>query len=171
MAEEFKSGPKPGDEVGAFEVKKVTGAPEDGVAVGEQLCYRCRLGNRPVVMVFARAADKDLAALIKELDKTVARHSEQKMASFVNLMADKGEEIAKGAEKVIKDTEVENVAVVAPVDQAGTEKQFGLNKEAKLTVVIYNEGVVKATHAIPAKGEVKKELLAQIVKESEEMVN
>ncbi len=43
---------KQGDPIGAFYVTKVAGADEDGVPVGEELCYRCKYGSRPMVMVF-----------------------------------------------------------------------------------------------------------------------
>ena len=43
-----------GDSVGVFYVTKVAGATNDGVAPGEQLCYRCRYGSSPIIMVFAR---------------------------------------------------------------------------------------------------------------------
>ena len=39
-AEELKSGLQPGQSVGAFNVVKCGGAPDDGVRVGQQLCYR-----------------------------------------------------------------------------------------------------------------------------------
>ena len=61
------SGPQPGERVGAFTVTKVAGNANDGVAEGKSLCYRCKMGNRPVVMIFARTADKSLAELIDEL--------------------------------------------------------------------------------------------------------
>ena len=53
-AAEIKSGLQPGDLVGAFDVEKCGGAVNDGKEVGTNFCYRCMLGNKPVVMVFAR---------------------------------------------------------------------------------------------------------------------
>ena len=85
-AAELKSGLQPGDLVGAFDVEKCGGAVNDGKEVGANFCYRCMLGNKPVVMVFARKADKSLATLVKELDKHVAKNSDQKLSSFVNLL-------------------------------------------------------------------------------------
>ena len=70
--DEMTSGLQPGDLVGAFDVEKCGGAVNDGKEVGANFCYRCMLGNKPVVMVFARKADKSLVSLIKELDKTAA---------------------------------------------------------------------------------------------------
>ena len=73
QAAELKSGLQQGESVGAFQVEKCGGAVNDNVKVGDQLCYRCMLGAKPVVMVFARKADDKLAGLVKELDKTVAK--------------------------------------------------------------------------------------------------
>jgi hypothetical protein len=39
-ADELKSGLQPGQSVGPFDVVKCGGAPDDGVRVGQQLCYR-----------------------------------------------------------------------------------------------------------------------------------
>ena len=68
-AAKIKSGPQAGQLLGAFDVVKAAGAVGDGVAVGEDLCYRCRMGNRPVVMVFAHTPNAALADLVKQLDK------------------------------------------------------------------------------------------------------
>ena len=40
IADELKSGLQVGDDVGAFQVVKCGGAVEDGVDVGDELCYR-----------------------------------------------------------------------------------------------------------------------------------
>src|SRR5438128_8480867 len=80
LAGELKSGLQPGDRVGAFEVEKCGGAVNDGQEVGANFCYRCMLGNKPVVMVFARKADPALAGLVKELDKAVAANSTKKLS-------------------------------------------------------------------------------------------
>ena len=39
-ADELKSGLQPGQHVPAFNVVKCGGAPDDGVKVGQTLCYR-----------------------------------------------------------------------------------------------------------------------------------
>ena len=44
---EVTSGPQVGESVGAFTVTKVAGNPDDGVAVGKTLCYRCKMGRGP----------------------------------------------------------------------------------------------------------------------------
>ncbi|MFN5949118.1 MAG: hypothetical protein ACK43N_11540, partial [Pirellulaceae bacterium] len=51
-AKEPAKGLQSGDALGAFTVQKVGGATEDGVEVGESLCYRCKFQSRPMVLVF-----------------------------------------------------------------------------------------------------------------------
>src|SRR4051812_8713800 len=85
-AAELKSGLQAGDMVPAFDVEKCAGALNDNVKVGDSLCYRCMLGKKPVVMVWSRKADKNLASLVKELDKAMEKNADQKLSSFVNLI-------------------------------------------------------------------------------------
>ena len=53
VAAELKSGLEPGKLIGPFDVVKCAG-PDDNVKVGSELCYRCKYGARPMVMVFSR---------------------------------------------------------------------------------------------------------------------
>ena len=128
---------------------KVAGNAHDGVKVGEELCYRCKMGNRPMVMVFARKSDKRLADLVKELDKVVAKNQEEKkIGAFVALIGDPKEDEAKSAaEKLVKDTEASNIAFVVPKDQPDGPKDYKLDPKAEVTVLIYKQGTVAANHA------------------------
>ena len=83
---EVTSGPQVGAQVGAFTVTKVAGNADDGVEAGKSLCYRCKMGARPVVMVFARTADPKLAKLLKKIEEEVAEHESDKLTSFVNMI-------------------------------------------------------------------------------------
>ena len=46
---------------------KGAGAEQDGVKEGKNLCYRCRNGARPQVMVFTRSTDPAVVDLVKDL--------------------------------------------------------------------------------------------------------
>src|SRR3954452_16153289 len=111
-AAEFKSGLQPGEHLPAYQVVKAAGAPNGEGAEGTQLCYRCKLGNRPVVMIFARKTDKNLAKLVKQLDEVVAKNSDKKMASFVSLLGADADALKKTGKEFIANTKVDNVAVV-----------------------------------------------------------
>src|SRR6266446_4394525 len=106
-AEEFRSGPQVGDLVGAFTVVKAAGAADDGVAVGDELCYRRRM-----VMVFAHTPDAKLAGLITQLDKLVADNKEKKMGSFVSLLGEKADELKTAAKSFVEKNKIENIAFV-----------------------------------------------------------
>ena len=150
-ADDLKSGPQPGDMLGAFEVTKVAGAPDDGVKVGQDLCYRCKMGNRPMVMVFSRKPDRALARLVTKLDAVVAKNKPaHNMGSFVSLVGDQPETLASAGKEIIDETKAQNVAVVVPKDQPNGPEDYKLNPAAETTVLIYVKGKVVANHALPA---------------------
>ena len=110
VAAELKSGLQPGDLVPAFDVEKCGGAVNDGRSVGDNFCYRCMLGNKPVVMVFARKSDDKLASLAKALDKHVAANADQKLSSFINLIGENPAELKAEAKDFAAKNKLENVA-------------------------------------------------------------
>ena len=142
-AEELKSGLAAGEGIGAFQVVKVAGAEGDGLAEkGDQLCYRCKYGPRPQVMVFTRKTDGEVANLTKELNSAVAANSEKKLAAFVNVLnADKGA-AEKGAADLAAHADVKNVPVVVPVESENGPANYGLNPDAEVTVIIANKSKV-----------------------------
>ena len=90
VAAEIQSGLEKGSKVPAFDVKDVTGPNKEG----DELCYRCRYGNQPVVSVFAKEMTPEVAQLSKQLDDVVAKNRDQKMAGFVVLLTDTPEKAA-----------------------------------------------------------------------------
>jgi len=147
-AEELKSGLQPGESIGAFYVQKVGGV-EDGVKVGDELCYRCRLGNRPVITVFTRSADKQVASLLKEIDKVVSDNENQKVASFVSVLGSDEKSAKSAAEKLAGS--VKNIALVVPADDVKNgAKNMKISPDADITVLIYKEGKIVANHALKA---------------------
>ena len=148
-AAELKSGLQPGDLVGAFEIEKCGGAVNDGQEVGANFCYRCMLGAKPVVMVFARKTDSSLAALTKELDKHVAKNTDQKLSSFVNLLGKDQAELKSVAKEFAAKNQVENVALVVPQDNENGPPEFNINPDAEVTVTIYRDGRFSVTYRYP----------------------
>jgi hypothetical protein len=169
-AELLKSGPQVGDSVGAFQVVKAAGAEGDGVAVGDQLCYRCKMGNRPMVMIFAHKADESLAKLAKKVDAVVAENSSKKMGSFVNLLGDKSEELKAEGAKFVQDNGIKHIAIVVPKDQPNGPADYSLSDKAEVTVLIYRQGTVVANFAIPAGG-LTDETIKEIVDGTNKILN
>jgi len=157
-AAELQSGLQPGDLVGAFNVEKCGGAVNDGRSVGDNFCYRCMLGNKPVVMVFSRKADGSLAALAKELDKHISKNSDQKLSSFINLLGGDPAQLKTAAKEFAAKNQLENVALVVPNDNENGPEEFKINPAVETTVTIYRNGKVAATHALGPGGLDEKEI-------------
>lgn len=164
-AADITSGPQVGDAVGAFTVTKVTGNPDDGVDDGKTLCYRCKMGKRPVVMIFARTADAKLAKLCEKIEEEIVEHEDAKLTAFVNLLGSDAEALKKSAADLVTKHEIKKVAFVVPEDSANGPADFKLAPEADVTVICYKEGVVTANHAL-AKDALCCEVIDAIVEDS-----
>ncbi|HUY33389.1 MAG TPA: hypothetical protein VMV69_11630 [Pirellulales bacterium] len=149
-AVELKSGIQPGEAIGPFDVVKCAGAVDDGVDVGDKLCYRCKYGNRPMVMVFSRKADAKLVALAKQLDEQVSKNSKKKLAAFVSLLGDDEEALETKAKELGEKNDVANVPFVVPVEFTDGPGDYGIDPKAEVTVILAVGGKVVANHALEA---------------------
>jgi hypothetical protein len=166
---EVTSGPQVGDSVGAFTVTKVTGNPDDGVADGKTLCYRCKMGQRPVVMVFARSADESFAKFLKKLEGELEEHADEKLTAFVNMIGTDAESLKKAAAEFVEKHDIKRVAFVVPEDIQHGPPEFKIAPDAEITVVCYKGGTVKANHAF-AKGPLSDEKITALVEASCQLV-
>ncbi len=148
VAAELKSGLEPGKYVDAFDVVKCAGSEDDDVKIGDKLCYRCKYGSRPMVMVFARKADEQLGELVKQLDAKVADASDSKLAAFVNLLGESRDDLETAAKEFGETTGTKNVPIVVPVEYENGPENYGINPEVGVTVILANKGKVVANHAL-----------------------
>jgi len=162
IAADVKSGLQQGEKINAFIVTKCAGNPTDGVAEGESLCYRCKMGNRPVAAVFAHSVDDNLVSLVKELDKVVAQNQDKKMASFVNLIGENKDQLKDDAKQLVETAGVENIAVVVPAEGRRGWDALKLSDDADVTVLIFKDGKIAANHAV-APGKLNQDKIAAIV--------
>jgi len=167
---EVTSGPQVAERVGAFTVTKVTGNPDDGVADGRTLCYRCKMGQRPVVMIFARSADEKLAKLLKELDEELEEHADDKLTGFVNMIGSDAESLKKASADFVAKHGIKRLAFVVPEDTQNGPPDFKIAPDADLTVICYKNGTVKANHAF-AKGGLSEEKVGAVVEASCSLVD
>ena len=167
---EMTSGPQVGDSVGAFIVTKVTGNADDGVDDGKSLCYRCKMGQRPVVMVFARSADEKLAKLLKKIEEEVEEHQSEKLTSFVNMIGADEESLKKASADFVAKHGLKRIAFVVPEDTKHGPPEFKIAPDADLTVVCYKGGMVKANHAF-GKGDLTDEKIKAVVEASCSLVD
>jgi hypothetical protein len=103
-----------------------------------------------------------LASLVKKLDELVAKHSDQKLSAFVNLIGEDGEKLQDVAKKLAEDNKLANVPVVVPVEAENGPDDFAINPDAQVTVMLYTGLKVKANHAF-SKGKFDKKSVAAVL--------
>ncbi len=145
---EIKSGPQCGDSLGAFYVTKVAGAESDGVAEGKNLCYRCKNGAKPQVIVFTRSTDPKVTELVQKLDKAIEENASSKLCVFVNVLAGDKESATEEAKKFAATSKAKNVPFVVPNEFENGPDNYGVNAKADVTVMLASDLGVKATHAV-----------------------
>ena len=155
-AAELKSGPQPGEKIpGPFSPLNING--DDA---GEKRCLVCKNGTNPVVMIFARTADDATTQkLIKDVDAVTAKNAGCEMGSFVVFCTD--DDTTEKKLKALAEKE-KYKKIILSVDNPAGPKNYDLNKDADVTVVLYDKHVVKASHAFK-KGELKDGDIEKIV--------
>ena len=154
VAEEVQSGLQAGKLVGPFYVTKVAGAEEDGVKNGNNLCYRCKNGGRPQVMVFTRSTDEKVVKLVKELDAAITKNSSKQLRAFVNCLGDAKSTAEKEAKTLAANSKAKSVPFVAPNEVENGPADYGINPKAEVTVILAEGGKVKANHAFASGNDV-----------------
>ncbi len=165
VAKELESGLPKGERLGAFNVIKCAGEEADTVAIGEKLCYRCRNGSRPQVMVFTRSTGKEVTAFTKLLDEHVKKFEDQQLRVFVNVMGESKASAEKMAEKLATDAGTKNIPYVVPVEFENGPADYGINPKAELTVVIGNDNKVVANFAFESVEKLETKDIVASVKE------
>src|SRR4051812_14009141 len=73
----LKSGLQVGEAVPQFYVRAVTGPLKN-----KSVCYVCRNGDRPVIMLLARKVTPEVTKLLKEVDQLVDSHRADGLRGF-----------------------------------------------------------------------------------------
>lgn len=164
FAGDLESGLKVGDRPGAFNVKDVTGPN-----AGKSLCYRCSYGSRPVVNVFVREVNDELATLIKQVDEVVAKNDDKKMAAFVVVLAEDADKIAPQLEEMAKKNGIKHVPLTIFDGEAGPS-DYNIAEKADVTVMMWNKSEVKANMAL-GKGELNEDAIKTIIDDTQKILN
>ncbi|WP_437186673.1 hypothetical protein SH668x_000020 [Planctomicrobium sp. SH668] len=145
-----------GSDVNAFFVKDVTGP-----SAGTKLCYRCRYGNKPVVSIFAREVNADVASLIHEVDGVVGKNQAQEMKGLVVLLSDEPEAKEEALKKVANEAKVENVPLTTFDGEAGP-RDYKIAEDSEVTVMMWVGGKLKVNETFK-KGELNKDSISGLV--------
>lgn len=147
FAEEMKSGLKEGERIGAFDVTKCAGEEADNVPLGEKLCYRCKNGARPQVIVFTRSSDEKVVALVSKLDQQVKKHDDAQLRAFVSMLGESRDGATESVKKLSQVTKTKLIPYVVPVEFENGPDNYGINPKAEVTIILANEDKVVANFA------------------------
>ena len=141
----LESGRAIGQPVPSFYVRAVTGPLRN-----KSVCYVCRNGSRPCVMVLFRGTSRSLAQLLKAIDKVVDRNRAEGLKGFgVLLSPDPGRAISR------LQTMAFNQKVSLPLsvatDVVGSPSCQNLHPQAEVTVVLYRRQKVVRRFGFRAK--------------------
>jgi hypothetical protein len=164
VAAEIESGLEVGDDVAAFNVKDITGP-----AKGTSLCYRCRYGSRPVVGIFTRGTKDPVANLVKQVDETVGKNEEKKMAAFVVLLTEDSDAATPQLEKLAKDKEISKTPLTV-FDGVAGPPEYKIGEKAEVTVMMWVEGKVKVNQAFAKAEDLNAEKIKELVKNTGEIL-
>lgn len=100
-------------------------------------------------MIFAREVSDSLTSLVKQLDAETAKHSKDKMGSFVVFLSD-DEKLSDKLESLTKKEGIKKT--ILSIDNPAGPPGYNVAKDADITVVLYNKRVVVANHAFKRGG-------------------
>ena len=141
-----KSGPAVGRPLPQFFVTKCGGAPEDGVALKNELCYRTRYGSRPMTIVFTSRCDDKLETLAKQLDAAVKEHEAAEFAAFICVLGPDRQEAERRATTFCAKVPTANVPIVVPYACEKGPQEYMLNPKADVTVLTMFDDKLAASY-------------------------
>ena len=149
------SGRAVGEYVPTFYTRVVTGP-----LMNRSVCYVCRSGQRPVVMVFLRSLDEEFKPLLKEVDRLVDRHRAEGLRSFGIFVSEDPSEAVSPVQTFSFDHKIVLPLTVASNTIAEPYCQ-NLNAKADVTVVLYEKRRVVERFAF-RKDQVKRRQIQEI---------
>lgn len=136
----IKSGPEVGSTVHAFFVRAVTGPHQS-----RSVCYVCRYGARPVVMVLLQGVDPNTPKLLKSIDRIVDAGRVAGARSFGVLVTDESARVVPILQTMAFDEKIE-LPLTAATSAVASSTCHNLHLDATTTVVLYRDQKVVATY-------------------------
>ncbi|MDA8743065.1 hypothetical protein N9N28_00405 [Rubripirellula amarantea] len=134
-----------GDPLGAFRVIKVAGAVDDTIEPGDTLCYRCRYGSSPMVLVFARKPSDGLVNLAKQLDQSLRKNSDEKLKGLVTFLGDEVPTLKEHAASLAGELGETLLPIVVAEDSKTGPLEYQLSSSDAVTVIIAQDSQVVGT--------------------------
>ena len=127
------SGPKAGSTIHQFFVREVTGPHRN-----RSVCYVCRYGSRPVVMVVMQETDPEIATLLKAVDAIVDENRVSGLRSFGVFVTDESDRAVPTLQTMAFDERIQMPLTAATTAIAGPSCH-NLHEDAATTVILYRD--------------------------------
>lgn len=156
-AEDLKPGLQPGNSPSACDVRVVVG-PDDDLK-GKSHCYTCEYGTKPVVNVFAKKMDSELAKLIKRIDSELQR--DETLRGYVVLLTDDADAASTKLEALWNSQGLKKIPLTLFEGMAGP-KSYKINKSADISIHMWNKRKVTSSFAFKG-GDLTDEKMKEVV--------
>jgi hypothetical protein len=140
----LQSGLKVGEKVPTFYVRAITGPLKN-----KSVCYVCRNGDRPVVMLFIRQITPELKKLLKRIDGEVDEHRAAGLRSFGVFVAGDSKELLPQVQTLAFDEKISLPLTIAAAPSDGSAGR-SIHPDAAVTVILYRDQTVVANFAYRA---------------------
>lgn len=138
-----ESGPKAGATIHPFFVRAVTGPHRN-----RSVCYVCRYGARPVVMVIIQKVDPKIGDLLTSIDELIDENRVSGLRGFGVLVTDESSRAVPILQTIAFDEKVHMPLTAATTAIAGASSH-NLHRDAATTIVLYRDQ--KAVETVPLK--------------------
>lgn len=138
----FRSGPEAGKEVPSFYVRAVTGAQAN-----RSVCFVCRNGDRPVVMILLKRLESGTSQLLKTVDEVVDRRRADGLRAFGVMLSDEPAKVSPHLQTISFD---ENLSLPLGVgsETLSDRDTLAVVPSASATLVGYRDRKVVWTEAL-----------------------
>lgn len=138
------SGRAIGERVPQFYSRVVTGP-----LMNRSVCFVCRYGDRPVVMVLARKMGPELRPLLRNVDRVVEQHRAGGLRSFGVLVSDQAFPAIGSVQTFAFNNRIAMPLTVGSETITDSSAQ-NLHADAVVTIVLYHRQTVAARFALRA---------------------
>lgn len=138
----LRSGPQAGKEIPSFFVRAITG-PQ----MNRSVCFVCRNGDRPVVMVVLRRLEAGSSAVLKAVDELIDRRRADGLRAFAVMLSDEPSKVAPHLQTISFDEKLNMPLSVGP-ETLGERDSLCVDAVASATIVVYRQRKVIWTAAL-----------------------
>ena len=159
--EPLVSGMPENELVRSFKIEDVTGPFK-----GENLCYPCKYGSKPVIALFFRETSEELATLLKEVDSLIQKFENKKLRAFGILITAEPEKDKQTLIELAEKQQLKNLPLTTFYGIDGPS-YYRISQEAEINQMYWMKSRVKTNHAFRSAKELTQKQRQLILREIE----